>query len=188
MATHSRIPAWRIPWTEEPGGLQSIGSQRVRRDSVTNTLNLNYLPEAHWGRASIYELGDGVGDTIFSLTSWDTKCSPRAEHHEISISPTEIKSTVPIVSPSLAPDCAASLMPPLHCKHTTFSQMHLQTISSPPLSSYMYPSPIYPLLIQTLDSLPDPQDLVRPQATHLESPMHVLLSTTCPTWNGFPLS
>ena len=35
MATHSSILAWRIPWTEEPGGLQSMGSQRVRhnRDS-----------------------------------------------------------------------------------------------------------------------------------------------------------
>ena len=30
MATHSSILAWRIPWTEEPGGLQSVGSQRVR--------------------------------------------------------------------------------------------------------------------------------------------------------------
>ena len=29
MATHSSIRAWRIPWTEEPGGLQSMGSQRV---------------------------------------------------------------------------------------------------------------------------------------------------------------
>ena len=29
MTTHSRILAWRIPWTEEPGGLQSMGSQRV---------------------------------------------------------------------------------------------------------------------------------------------------------------
>ena len=29
MATHFSILAWRIPWTEEPGGLQSIGSQRV---------------------------------------------------------------------------------------------------------------------------------------------------------------
>ena len=29
MATHSSILAWRIPWTEEPGGLRSIGSQRV---------------------------------------------------------------------------------------------------------------------------------------------------------------
>ena len=32
MATHSSILAWRIPWTEEPGGLQSKGSQRVERD------------------------------------------------------------------------------------------------------------------------------------------------------------
>ena len=31
-ATHSSILAWRIPWTEEPGGLQSLGSQRVRHD------------------------------------------------------------------------------------------------------------------------------------------------------------
>ena len=32
MATHSSILAWRIPWTEEPGGLQSMGPQRVRHD------------------------------------------------------------------------------------------------------------------------------------------------------------
>ena len=32
MATHSSILAWRIPWTEEPGKLQPIGSQRVRLD------------------------------------------------------------------------------------------------------------------------------------------------------------
>ena len=32
MATPSSILAWRIPWTEEPGGLQSLGSQRVRQD------------------------------------------------------------------------------------------------------------------------------------------------------------
>ena len=32
MATHSSILAWRIPWTEGPGGLQSMGLQRVRHD------------------------------------------------------------------------------------------------------------------------------------------------------------
>ena len=32
MATHSSILAWKIPWTEQPDGLQSMGSQRVRRD------------------------------------------------------------------------------------------------------------------------------------------------------------
>ena len=32
MATHCNILAWRMPWTEEPGGLQSVGSQRVRHN------------------------------------------------------------------------------------------------------------------------------------------------------------
>ena len=36
MATHSSILTWRIPWTEEPGGLQSTGLQRVRHNSATN--------------------------------------------------------------------------------------------------------------------------------------------------------
>ena len=35
MGTHSSILAWEIPWAEEPGGLQSMGSQRVRHDRVT---------------------------------------------------------------------------------------------------------------------------------------------------------
>ena len=35
MATHSRVLAWRIPWTEEPGGLQSIRLQRAGQDLVT---------------------------------------------------------------------------------------------------------------------------------------------------------
>ena len=37
MATHSRILAWRIPWTEELDGLQSMGLQRVGHDWATNT-------------------------------------------------------------------------------------------------------------------------------------------------------
>ena len=37
MATHSGILAWRIPWREEPGGLQSMESQRVRHNWATNT-------------------------------------------------------------------------------------------------------------------------------------------------------
>ena len=35
MATHSSILAWRIPWTEEPGGVQSLGSRRVRHEQVS---------------------------------------------------------------------------------------------------------------------------------------------------------
>ena len=56
MAIHSSIFAWRIPWTEEPGGLQSTGSQRVQHNWVTSlslslsvrmkpwTVPLSFLP------------------------------------------------------------------------------------------------------------------------------------------------
>ena len=37
MATHSSALAWRIPWTEEPGGLQSMGLQRVEHSLATKT-------------------------------------------------------------------------------------------------------------------------------------------------------
>ena len=42
MATHSSILAWRIPWTEESGGLQSMGSPRVGHDGKTNTFTFQY--------------------------------------------------------------------------------------------------------------------------------------------------
>ena len=38
MTTHSNILTWRIPWTEEPGALQSMGSGRVRNEGATNTV------------------------------------------------------------------------------------------------------------------------------------------------------
>ena len=40
MATHSGMFAWRIPWTEEPGGRQYMGSQRVDHNRVTKQLDL----------------------------------------------------------------------------------------------------------------------------------------------------
>ena len=45
MSTHSSIFAWRIPCTEEPGGLQSMESQRVRHDWATNTF---FLSPSFW--------------------------------------------------------------------------------------------------------------------------------------------
>ena len=42
MATHSSTLAWKIPWTEEPGGLQSMGSQRVGYDLATS-LSLSFI-------------------------------------------------------------------------------------------------------------------------------------------------
>ena len=43
IATHSSILAWRIPWTVEPGGLWSMGSQRDGQDLVTNTFTFIIL-------------------------------------------------------------------------------------------------------------------------------------------------
>ena len=42
MATHSSILAWEIPWTEDPGGLQSMGSQRVEHDLATSRTTANF--------------------------------------------------------------------------------------------------------------------------------------------------
>ena len=52
MATHSSTLAWKIPWTEEPGRLQSMGSQRVGHDGATSlsfflstkSRNFSYVP------------------------------------------------------------------------------------------------------------------------------------------------
>ena len=43
MATHSSILAWRILWTEEPGGLQSMGSQRISHSPTTERLTLSNI-------------------------------------------------------------------------------------------------------------------------------------------------
>ena len=51
IATHSSIPAWSIPWAEEPGGLQSMGSWRVGHNWTTNTYidkKVSYLRKTHF--------------------------------------------------------------------------------------------------------------------------------------------
>ena len=47
VAPHSSTLAWKIPWTEEPGGLQSIGSLRVRHDWATSLSLFTFM---HWRR------------------------------------------------------------------------------------------------------------------------------------------
>ena len=50
MATHSRILAWRIPWTEGHGGLLSIESQRIRHDQVINNNRSSVNVQGHTAR------------------------------------------------------------------------------------------------------------------------------------------
>ena len=47
MAPHSSPLVWKIPWTEEPGGLHSVGSQRVRHDGATSISLFTFM---HWRR------------------------------------------------------------------------------------------------------------------------------------------
>ena len=46
MATHSRVLAWRIPWTEKSGGLHSMGLQRVGYNRATNIFIFTFF--SHW--------------------------------------------------------------------------------------------------------------------------------------------
>ena len=63
VGSHSSTLAWKIPWTEEPGGLQSMGSQRVRHDWMTNTFTFTLhsvfgLPQWFNGKESTCNAGD----------------------------------------------------------------------------------------------------------------------------------
>ena len=53
MATHSSTFAWKIPWTEEPGRLQSMGSQRVGHDCVISLSLSLFLCFLHWQVGSL---------------------------------------------------------------------------------------------------------------------------------------
>ena len=64
MATHSSILAWRIPWTEEPGGLQSIGSQSIRHDRSSLACT-----HAHGFSFTLVHLGSDSSKWLVSLLS-----------------------------------------------------------------------------------------------------------------------
>ena len=86
MATYSNILAWRIPWTEEPGGIHSMGSWRVRHYRVTNA----WVREPRfWTHGPVIDLEQGRSHTSyfclltagrtkhnFCLNKYFSECSP----------------------------------------------------------------------------------------------------------------
>ena len=64
IATHSSILAWRITWTEEPHGLQFMGSQRFRHDWMTNT-------ETHQTDTAEQKKGSGAGTELQLQQAWN---------------------------------------------------------------------------------------------------------------------
>ena len=71
MATHSGILAWKIPWTKEFGGLQSMGSQRVRQDRVMNTFTFTTFKwdsqSKDVGHSPCLEGGNWVSASVFQV-------------------------------------------------------------------------------------------------------------------------
>ena len=69
MATHSRILAWRIPWTEEPGRLQPMGSHWIRHDWQTNTHTHTHTDKLQAGMTG-HKRFTGYGEIILMLFLW----------------------------------------------------------------------------------------------------------------------
>ena len=124
MATHSSILAWEIPWTEEPGGLQSMGSQRIGYDWVTeHTLTGLQQYKQFWDQRPKK-----------GLTGLKSRC------HQSSAPPGSSRGwSIPWPFPALEAACISlSPGPFLHLQsrqHCIFNH-----------SSFSYPDPLLPSL------------------------------------------
>ena len=97
MATHCNILVWRISWTEEPGGLQSMRLQRVRHDRETFTASLmsHVFPKVHenclhgWTSSSAHSLSIYLLRTVSVLGAadrrWVNKTQNRSQHQTASV-------------------------------------------------------------------------------------------------------
>ena len=105
MATHSNILAWRIPWTEESGGLQSIGLKRVRHDWATFTFfqfthELSPLTP-HWRCSQLFPTLQWTCDTknkVEILCIYMTQFSSVAQSSVVSLSITNSQSLLKLMS------------------------------------------------------------------------------------------
>ena len=90
MAPHSSTLAWKIPWTEEPGGLQSMGLWRVGQNWVTSLSLFTFM---HWRRkwqpTPVFLPGESQGwESLVGCSPWGHKESDRTErpHFHFSLS------------------------------------------------------------------------------------------------------
>ena len=90
MATHSSILAWRIPWTEEPGGLQSMGFQKVGHDLATeHTQTHTHFIYRQWHPTPVFLPGKSHGQkSLVGCSPWGCLESDSTEwlHFHFSLS------------------------------------------------------------------------------------------------------
>ena len=90
MATHYSILAWRIPWTEKTGGLQSMGSQKVRHDWVTNTsLSWEYLRKCMLGTEKAWTMTQGMQSAQCKEKIWPPNQEERSQNSRGLVGPDE---------------------------------------------------------------------------------------------------
>ena len=108
MATHTSILAWRIPWTEEPGRLQSMGLQGVRHNWATNT----YLGNIFWSFSAFLLLSAAWASesrlektiALRSLPGSGQCCPARTPGHLSGLHPAGVSVDLPKASrPHLSP-------------------------------------------------------------------------------------
>ena len=108
MKPHSSTLAWKIPRTEKPGRLQSVGSQRVRQDGVTS-LSLSLCLSSKWFHLRLtFFLFSNLGQIITQQTSidinylmaggWYTSCLPISKMHIVGEGPGETLSALRCLS------------------------------------------------------------------------------------------
>ena len=156
MATHPSILAWRIPWTEEPGGLQSMGSHRTAhewRDLVLTHWILNLRgPDVKLGKSdSMHDLEEGFNfqilcfyttimeliilGVISHLQNWDSEESKLIESLVFKTSPTPPASIQVDGKSTVLPLRSNTVLSPLvSLTHTPHSFCH-ETVNQPKESS-----------------------------------------------------
>ena len=99
VAPHSSALAWKIPWTEEPGGLPSMESQRVGHDQATSFSRFTFM---HWGRkwqpAPVFLPGESegqrnlVGCHLWGRTELDTTEATQQQQQQQAEEPGRLQS------------------------------------------------------------------------------------------------
>ena len=82
MATHSGILPWRVPWAEEPGGLQSLGAQRFRRNETAGVVQQRGVLLS-WGWLGMADIDR---DTLAAVAGWPPQSGvPGGFHGTLSL-------------------------------------------------------------------------------------------------------
>ena len=150
MAPHSSTLAWKIPWMEEPGGLPSMGSQRVGHDRATSLSRFTFM---HWGRkwqpAPVFLPGESqgrwslVGCCLWGRTESDTTeaTQQQQQQHAISAQFSSVAQSCPTLCSPM--DCSTQGFPVHQLPELTQTHVHrVSDITQPshPLSSPFPPA------------------------------------------------